>query len=115
MRAFSKGLKLLKIDLNSSDEEKLFELIDNDNDGRVRYNEFAVFVNGTRNKKKAKSKTKKQLHAEQLLKQALENDGGQPWNRSKLMLVGEGRAGKTTVLRSLMGKRFVEMKKAPLA
>ena len=48
MRAFSKGLKLLNIDLNSSDEEKLFEMIDGNNDGRVRYNEFAVFVNGTR-------------------------------------------------------------------
>ena len=46
MRAFSKGLKLLKIDLNSINEEKLFELIDTDNDGRVRYNEFAVFING---------------------------------------------------------------------
>ena len=43
-----KGLKLLNIDLNSSDEEKLFEMIDGNNDGRVRYNEFAVFVNGTR-------------------------------------------------------------------
>eukprot|EP00943_MAST-04B_sp_MAST-4B-sp1_P004860 g4860.t1 len=50
IRAFGKGLKLLNIDLNSSDEEKLFEMIDSNNDGRVRYNEFAVFINGTRYK-----------------------------------------------------------------
>ena len=48
IKAFGKGLKLLNIDLNSSDEEKLFEMIDYNNDGRVRYNEFAVFINGSR-------------------------------------------------------------------
>ena len=50
IKAFGKGLKLLNIDLNSSDEEKLFEMIDYNNDGRVRYNEFAMFINGSRYK-----------------------------------------------------------------
>ena len=38
--------------------------------------------------------------------QLLKAGGGKSWNRSKLMLVGEGRAGKTSTLRCLMGKDF---------
>jgi GTPase SAR1 family protein len=30
-----------------------------------------------------------------------------PWNRSKIMLVGQGRAGKTALANSMMGKEFV--------
>jgi len=30
-----------------------------------------------------------------------------PWNRSKLMLVGQGRAGKSATVRSLLGERFL--------
>lgn len=33
-------------------------------------------------------------------------DGMQQWNRSKLMIVGEGRAGKTALSRALMGHEF---------
>ena len=32
--------------------------------------------------------------------------GSKPWNRSKVVIVGEGRAGKTALCNSLMGKRF---------
>ena len=34
--------------------------------------------------------------------------GSKPWNRSKVMLVGEGRVGKTALCNSMMGKPFVE-------
>ena len=34
--------------------------------------------------------------------------GSKPWNRSKIMLVGEGRVGKTALCNSMMGNRFVE-------
>ena len=34
--------------------------------------------------------------------------GSKPWNRSKIMLVGEGRVGKTALCNSMMGKSFVE-------
>jgi GTPase SAR1 family protein len=30
------------------------------------------------------------------------------WNRSKIMLVGQGRAGKTALARSMMGEPFRE-------
>jgi len=33
--------------------------------------------------------------------------GSEPWNRSNVMLVGEGRVGKTALCRSLMGKPFI--------
>lgn len=39
-------------------------------------------------------------------RQLLEAGGGRRWNRSKLMLVGEGCAGKTSTLRCLMGRAF---------
>eukprot|EP00049_Salpingoeca_infusionum_P013197 m.246542 g.246542 ORF g.246542 m.246542 type:complete len:1402 (+) comp15381_c0_seq2:107-4312(+) len=38
-------------------------------------------------------------------KQAM-RQGGKAWNRSKLVFVGEGRAGKTSTLRSLLGKPY---------
>ena len=59
----------------------------------------------TENKGQIARKQKEQK-AKTLYKEALEQDGGESWSRSKLMLVGEGRAGKTSVLRSLMGKEF---------
>ena len=34
--------------------------------------------------------------------------GSKPWSRSKIMLVGEGRVGKTALCNSMMGKSFVE-------
>ena len=34
--------------------------------------------------------------------------GSKPWNRSKVMIVGEGRAGKTALCNSMMGKSFEE-------
>ena len=34
--------------------------------------------------------------------------GSKAWNRSKIMLVGEGRVGKTALSNALMGKPFVE-------
>ena len=34
--------------------------------------------------------------------------GSMPWNRSKVMLVGDGRVGKTALCNSMMGKPFVE-------
>ena len=39
--------------------------------------------------------------------QAVE-DGSVQWMQSKLMFIGEGRAGKTCTLRSLLGKPFVD-------
>ena len=35
-------------------------------------------------------------------------DGSVQWMQSKLMFIGEGRAGKTCTLRSLLGKPFVD-------
>ena len=35
-------------------------------------------------------------------------EGSVKWNHSKLMLVGEGRAGKTCTLRALLGKPFID-------
>ncbi|EGD72546.1 hypothetical protein PTSG_11612 [Salpingoeca rosetta] len=40
------------------------------------------------------------------MRQIAENSDAQTAGRAKLMLVGEGRAGKTTTLNSLMGKKF---------
>ena len=34
--------------------------------------------------------------------------GSKPWNRSKLMFVGEGRVGKTALCNNIMGRPFVE-------
>lgn len=34
--------------------------------------------------------------------------GRKPWGRSKIMIVGEGRAGKTALANSIMGKNFEE-------
>ena len=34
--------------------------------------------------------------------------GSKPWNRSKVMIVGEGRAGKTALCNSMMGKPYEE-------
>ena len=34
--------------------------------------------------------------------------GSKPWNRSKVMFVGEGRVGKTALCNSMLGKPFVE-------
>lgn len=34
--------------------------------------------------------------------------GSKPWRRSKIMLVGEGRAGKTALANSILGKDFAE-------
>ena len=44
---------------------------------------------------------------EQLIQRAMAG-GSKPWNRSKIMLVGEGRVGKTALCNSMMGKSFVE-------
>jgi GTPase SAR1 family protein len=41
------------------------------------------------------------------LEQALNHDNV-PWNRSRITLVGQGRAGKTALANNLMGKRFQE-------
>lgn len=37
---------------------------------------------------------------------AIKNGGSAPWMRSKLMMVGEGRAGKSSTVRSFQGKPF---------
>ena len=34
--------------------------------------------------------------------------GSKPWNRSKVMIVGEGRVGKTALCNSMMGQPFVD-------
>ena len=47
------------------------------------------------------------IDAAELYQQALQQ-GGVPWRRSRLMLVGEGAAGKTSTLRSLMKQEFIE-------
>ena len=48
MREFSKGIRSLGIKLSSGDEEKLFDLIDFNTDGKVKFNEFAVFADGAK-------------------------------------------------------------------
>jgi GTPase SAR1 family protein len=45
--------------------------------------------------------------AKRLYEQALK-DGAAKWMRSKLMLIGDGRVGKTCTLRSLLGKPFID-------
>lgn len=40
------------------------------------------------------------------MKKALESGTSEYFGRGKLMLVGQGRAGKTTTLRSLLAKPF---------
>ena len=42
----------------------------------------------------------------QSIKDALQK-GSKPWHRSKIMIVGEGGAGKTALTNSIMGKLFV--------
>ena len=44
--------------------------------------------------------------ARELLRQAIRTDGSKPFNRSRLMFVGEGRSGKTSTVRSLLGQLF---------
>jgi len=39
------------------------------------------------------------------LHQALQQ-GTRAWNRSKIMIVGDGRAGKTALANSIMGEEF---------
>ena len=40
--------------------------------------------------------------------QSMLQKGSKPWNRSKIMIVGEGRAGKTALANSIIGKKFSE-------
>ena len=47
-RQFEVGLDLLKIRLNARDVGKLFRMIDTNNDGEIRFNEFSVFIYGTK-------------------------------------------------------------------
>ena len=51
---------------------------------------------------------KQQLRQEnqRAIEEALKK-GSKPWGRSKLMIVGEGGAGKTALTNSIMGKLFV--------
>ena len=44
--------------------------------------------------------------AKRKLRDVLKMKNSQPWMRSKLMIVGEGRSGKTSTLRNLMGQEF---------
>ena len=39
--------------------------------------------------------------------------GSKPWHRSKVMLVGEGRVGKTALCNTMLGKPFVETESTP--
>ena len=53
--------------------------------------------------------TQQAIHkAQNILRDAIMNGDSMAWMRSKLMLVGEGRAGKTSTLRSLLGQVFNE-------
>ena len=52
------------------------------------------------------------LLTQQLVQRAMAL-GSKPWNRSKVMLVGEGRVGKTALCNSMMGKPFVETESTP--
>ena len=45
------------------------------------------------------------LSNRQFLEQALQ-EGVRPWGRSKIMIVGDGRAGKTALANSIMGEEF---------
>ena len=42
------------------------------------------------------------------MREMADHNGKEMFARAKLMLVGEGRAGKTTTLNSLLGKQFNE-------
>ena len=46
--------------------------------------------------------------AREFAKNAISRGGQQAWMRSKLMAVGQGRAGKTSLVRSLLGEPFDE-------
>ena len=50
----------------------------------------------------------------QAYSEALNEGGDQPWMLSKLMFGGEGRAGKTSLLRSLLGQQFNEVEPSTL-
>eukprot|EP00931_Biecheleriopsis_adriatica_P061133 TRINITY_DN3674_c0_g1_i2.p1 TRINITY_DN3674_c0_g1~~TRINITY_DN3674_c0_g1_i2.p1 ORF type:complete len:1121 (+),score=202.71 TRINITY_DN3674_c0_g1_i2:124-3486(+) len=45
-------------------------------------------------------------HAKSALEQALGADTSLPWRRGRLVLLGQGRAGKTSTVRSLTGRPF---------
>jgi GTPase SAR1 family protein len=42
-----------------------------------------------------------------VVESVLRDNRSVPWNRSKIMLVGQGRAGKTALANSMMGKEFI--------
>jgi len=44
----------------------------------------------------------------QYVKDAVMNGDEVPWRRCKLMIIGQGRSGKTSLVRSLLGQPFVE-------
>jgi len=44
--------------------------------------------------------------AQSAFKEAIKFGGAAPWSRSKLMMVGEGRAGKSSTVRSFLNKDF---------
>ena len=49
--------------------------------------------------------------ASELARNKLENtlkSDGKPWKHSRIMIIGEGRAGKTALANSIMGKGYVE-------
>lgn len=52
--------------------------------------------------------------AKSALEEALAVDESLPWRRGRLVLLGQGRAGKTSTVRSLVGKRFDEMQTSTL-
>merc|ERR1712100_865293 len=47
-RAFGKGLRKLEMDLDLRVEDDLFDLIDANKNGSVKFSEFSMFVHGSR-------------------------------------------------------------------
>ena len=47
-----------------------------------------------------------------IIKQAIEMGGCTPWRRAKLMVVGQGRAGKSSTIDSLRGRKFEPRKES---
>mmetsp|Transcript_11683 Transcript_11683/g.13550 ORF Transcript_11683/g.13550 Transcript_11683/m.13550 type:complete len:985 (+) Transcript_11683:161-3115(+) len=92
---------------NASPDDKFFPEFDAYLDEAVEKNTSIVEINYRKTDKASFTiKKNKELEEGRILKLIEDNDNKVAWMRCKLMVVGQGRAGKSATVRSLIGEKF---------
>lgn len=98
-REFKDAMVALKVDLKSREIDLIFEKLARDT---IDYREFMDLIEA---ENEGRKKKKQQQSDDKYLKEALAQ-GKKEWRRSKIMIVGEGRAGKTALANSILGRVY---------